>query len=193
MPAGIRVSALATAAAPGTFYVIEGGVSKKIVLGTAAVRNTGTSGATVPLLNTANTWSAAQVFDLITATENSNAGAYFGRILMQNPAGTVRRMLRVRTADNALELVNQANTVITHTLGNAGELSTTGAVDTAANYRVASVQVVGARKTGWATATGTPTRTTFATGSVTLPQLAERVKALIDDLHATAGHGLIGA
>lgn len=34
----------------------------------------------------------------------------------------------------------------------------------------------------WATATGTATRTTFATGSVTLPQLAERVKALIDDL-----------
>lgn len=32
--------------------------------------------------------------------------------------------------------------------------------------------------------TGTATRTTFATGSVTLPQLAERVKALIDDLRA---------
>lgn len=30
--------------------------------------------------------------------------------------------------------------------------------------------------------TGTATRTTFDTGSVTLPQLAERVKALIDDL-----------
>lgn len=36
--------------------------------------------------------------------------------------------------------------------------------------------------TGWDAATGTATRTTFATGSVTLPQLAERVKALIDDL-----------
>lgn len=34
----------------------------------------------------------------------------------------------------------------------------------------------------WAAATGTATRTTFATGSVTLSQLAERVKALIDDL-----------
>ena len=48
------------------------------------------------------------------------------------------------------------------------------------------------RRTGWATATGTATRTTFDTTTVTLPQLAERVKALIDDLHATAGHGLIG-
>lgn len=62
----------------------------------------------------------------------------------------------------------------------------------ASHYKVGTNQVLGARKTGWATATGTATRTTFATGSVTLAQLAERVKALIDDLHATAGHGLIG-
>lgn len=33
-----------------------------------------------------------------------------------------------------------------------------------------------------AAATGTETRTTFATGSVTLPQLAERVAALLADL-----------
>lgn len=33
------------------------------------------------------------------------------------------------------------------------------------------------------------TRTTFATSTVTLQQLAERMKALIDDLTA---HGLIG-
>ncbi len=37
-----------------------------------------------------------------------------------------------------------------------------------------------------AAATGTLTRTTFATGSVTLPQLAERVAALTADLK-TAG------
>jgi len=33
-----------------------------------------------------------------------------------------------------------------------------------------------------AAATGTETRTTFATGSVTLPQLAERFAALLADL-----------
>jgi len=53
-----------------------------------------------------------------------------------------------------------------------------------------STQVISGRRTGWAAPTGTATRTTFATGSVTLPQLAERVKALIDDLTT---HGLIGA
>jgi len=36
--------------------------------------------------------------------------------------------------------------------------------------------------TGWAAATGTANRTTFATSTVTTAQLAERVKALIDDL-----------
>ncbi|MDX0297972.1 hypothetical protein GOC49_04480 [Sinorhizobium meliloti] len=47
-----------------------------------------------------------------------------------------------------------------------------------------------AKPTGWGAPTGTATRTTFATGTVTTAQLAERVKALIDDL---TSYGLIGA
>jgi hypothetical protein len=35
---------------------------------------------------------------------------------------------------------------------------------------------------GWAAATGTATRTTFVTSTVTLENLAQRVKALVDDL-----------
>lgn len=58
---------------------------------------------------------------------------------------------------------------------------------------VQSSRVLSTRKTGWSTATGTATRTTFATSTVTTEQLAERVKALIDDLDSTAGHGLIGS
>ena len=58
--------------------------------------------------------------------------------------------------------------------------------------RIAGTAILGARKTGWTVATGTATRTAFDTSTVTLPQLAERVKAIIDDLHSTAGHGLIG-
>lgn len=59
----------------------------------------------------------------------------------------------------------------------------------AGGYKTNALQVLGARRTGWAAPSGTATRTTFATGSVTLPQLAERVKALIDDFIA---HGAIG-
>lgn len=51
-------------------------------------------------------------------------------------------------------------------------------------------RVVTVQMSGWTAATGTPTRTTFDTTTVTLTQLAERVKALIDD---SLAHGLIGA
>jgi hypothetical protein len=40
------------------------------------------------------------------------------------------------------------------------------------------------KRSGWTAATGTPTRTTFVTSTVTTAQLAEHVKALIDDLLA---------
>lgn len=51
-------------------------------------------------------------------------------------------------------------------------------------------KVVGERVTGWGTPSGTATRSSFATSSVTLSALAERVKALIDDLKT---HGLLGS
>lgn len=68
-----------------------------------------------------------------------------------------------------------------------------GSFDVATAYKVAGTQVVAARRTGWTAATGTASRGTFATGTVTLNGaggLAEHVKALIDDLIA---HGVIGA
>lgn len=52
-------------------------------------------------------------------------------------------------------------------------------------------QVVFGRRTGWTAPTGTSTRTGFATSTVTLQQLAEHVKALLEDLGSTSGHGLI--
>ena len=61
----------------------------------------------------------------------------------------------------------------------------------ATSFVVGTNQVVSSRKSGWTAPTGTATRTTFATSTVTLSQLAETVKALIDDL--TTHHGLIGA
>lgn len=86
----------------------------------------------------------------------------------------------------------EGNILINSTSG-AGRLSVAGNIqltDTADSYKVGTNNVVGSRKTGWAAPTGTATRTTFATSSVTTEQLAERVKALIDDL---TSHGLIGA
>lgn len=64
------------------------------------------------------------------------------------------------------------------------------AVSIAGTLRINGTQVAAARRTGWATPAGTASRASFDTANVTTQQLAERVKALIDDL---AAHGLIGA
>lgn len=70
-------------------------------LGTAAVVNTGTSGATIPLLNAVNTWSAIQTFSAIpvvnissgiggiTLTSNQGGGNYGSYITMQDGANSV--------------------------------------------------------------------------------------------------------
>lgn len=57
------------------------------------------------------------------------------------------------------------------------------------SFIVGANQVVAARRTGWTAWTGNATRTTFATSTATLVNVAEAVKALVDDLIA---HGLIG-
>jgi hypothetical protein len=69
-------------------------------------------------------------------------------------------------------------------------LDVAGDINTSEQYLVDGTQVVSNRGTGWEAATGTATRTTFATSTVNTAQLAQRVKALIDDLTT---HGLIGA
>jgi len=54
-------------------------------LGTASIANTGTSGATVPLLNAANTWSAMQTF-----TGASQGTINFAQVGVGAPTGTTR-------------------------------------------------------------------------------------------------------
>jgi hypothetical protein len=68
--------------------------------------------------------------------------------------------------------------------GTAATLNVIGQIDNS------GTKVVGSRQTGWGAPTGTATRSTFATSTVTLSELAERLHALIDDLTT---HGLIGS
>jgi hypothetical protein len=81
------------------------------------------------------------------------------------------------------------STSVTGTLGTAALpwpaaylTATTGAV------YVGGTKVVGARDTGWTASTGTALKGAFATGTATLVQTAQRVKAIEDALRA---HGLI--
>lgn len=68
-------------------------------------------------------------------------------------------------------------------------LSVTGNADVGGVYRIDGVKVVSNRVSGWVAPTGATSRASFDAGTVTLSQLAQRVKALIDDL---TNHGLIG-
>jgi hypothetical protein len=99
------------------------------------------------------------------------------------------------TTNYGLYVDNQTAGVTNYAIyTNAGFVRFGGSIIMASgtNISLFGSQILAARKTGWSTATGTKTRTTFVTDSVTLPELAARVGALIDDLHNTAGHGLIG-
>ncbi|EJE0742468.1 phage head-binding domain-containing protein [Escherichia coli] len=53
-------------------------------------------------------------------------------------------------------------------------------------------QVISERRTGWGSPTGTVSRAAFNSGTITHEDLAKVVAALIQDLHASTGHGLIG-
>lgn len=52
-------------------------------------------------------------------------------------------------------------------------------------------RVLTSPRPGWGVPTGTADRTTFDTSSITVGDLAKRVKALIEDLHANAGMGIL--
>ncbi len=105
-----------------------------------------------------------------------------------NPADSVG----IYGSGGALRLTTNAEPGVTRGTIRAEVTDAGFNVFTGHTYQLDGVQVVGPRKIGWTPATGVATRTAFDTATVTLPGLAERVKALIDDLHGTAGHGLIG-
>lgn len=76
------------------------------------------------------------------------------------------------------------------TIGGLASLGVAGDADISGGYKVAGTKIAGTRRTGWGTPTGTASRAAFDSGSASTVQLAQRLKALIDDLTA---HGLIGA
>lgn len=155
-------------------------------LGTAATQNTGTSGANVPLLNGTNTWSAGQTFSTTATFGNASIG-----VQVSSSGG-----IEIYATTPLIDFKNNAADdydvrIIQVGAGGLAIDTTAGGVVTLNNpLSIGSSQVVSTRVTGWGAATGTATRTTFATSTVTTAQLAERVKALIDDLIT---HGLIGA
>lgn len=103
-------------------------------------------------------------------------------------------------------IYNDASNNVRNVLGsgawiwrNSGDTTSLASIDSSGNFdlqaggvvRISGTQVVGARDTGWTAMTGSPDKATaYATGTVTLAQLAGRVAFLQAALTA---HGLIGS
>ena len=128
----------------------------------------------------------------LTASQPALGGHFFnsqGVALYANSSNSNSNILGLRQAGANVVHLGYDSTEgfrISDSAGNLRHGMTLGATPA---YRLNGLQVLTTRRTGWSIATGTATRSTFATSTVTTAQLAERVKALIDDLTA---HGLIG-
>jgi len=134
-----------------------------------------------------NTASREEIDSHVAGVLNisSRAGTHFYMDTDNNAAANVKQVIFY---SNATRAAGTATEVASLTDG--GAFSCTGNINTSGIFSVDSTQVVSNRVTGWGAPSGTATRTTFDTTTVTTEQLAERVHALIDDLTT---HGLIGA
>ena len=115
-----------------------------------------------------------------TGTGITSVGAYPFRLLVNSVEA-----MRLHSATQNVSIGTTADDGL-------NKLQVNGSVSASTSYKVNNVQVLTARKTGWTVATGTALRSGFDTATATVTQVAQALKGLIDDLHSTAGHGLIG-
>lgn len=201
---GAGTAALATFTVAGRALVDAADAAAQratLGLGTAATQATGTSGANVPLLNGTNSWASAQSFSghvICGARVSAAAGGIFGGVIAARNVdgitfqyyGGVGYILPITVAGAAMPLSIGGSQVGINISGGDRVTIDSSAANFIVPIQYAGNQVVSARRAGWSAASGTASRSSFATATVTTAELAERVKALIDDLSA---HGLIGA
>lgn len=116
------------------------------------------------------------------------AGATINLTWSDAPYVTVAATQAFRVLDSSgaadLFLVDVGSSFATLT----GDLTVTGGA-TAGSYLVGANQVLGGRRTGWGTVSGTLSRAAFNSGAASTTQVAQTLAALLTDLIA---HGLIG-
>ena len=128
----------------------------------------------------------------VTATQSATGGHVFnsqGVALFANSSNSNGNILGLRHAGANMVHLGYDSTEGFRVADSAGTVRHGMTLGATPAYRMNGLQVLTTRRTGWSAPTGTATRSTFATSTVTTAQLAERVKALIDDLTA---HGLVG-
>lgn len=87
-------------------------------------------------------------------------------------------------ANNTLLIKNNAGVITQITVANNRIIARLATGEIKAITAAELIGMIFPANTGWGAPTGTATKTTFVTSTVTLSQLAERVKALTDALMA---------
>lgn len=156
---------------------------------------TGTSGSNVFLISAADGFKqtgASTVAQLVNGKLTVTLGTQVTTVdavkIQAKTGANFDWLLASGTNGSFLDLRNLAN--VSKVFITAGADDASGpAIDVAGPYKVSGLQVMGARKTGWSAPTGSSAKTSFDTSTVTVSELAQRVKAVLDDL---ISHGLIG-
>jgi len=129
----------------------------------------------------------------VNSADNFDSSQCPGRMVFQTTAsGSTTLTTRMMIRENGNVQIASPASDTGEKLQVNGDAYIQGVVNikTGNTFQVNGVDVIGARKTGWGTPTGTLSRAAFDQSTVTLPQLAQRVAALVTDL---LSHGLIGA
>lgn len=123
---------------------------------------------------------------------NGSARSIFNMSIYANAGQTVWSGTAFSTGGTEYATITGYDTdAVANVTETYGKLDGILSIDLASGGTVSvdGTQVLRGRLATWAAPTGTSTRSTFATSTVTTEQLAERVKAIYEDL---ASHGLIG-
>jgi sporulation protein YlmC with PRC-barrel domain len=208
--AAIGLSKLATGALPSAITVasanlVDGTIVNADINAAAAIDLSKLATGALP---TAITVASANLVDgtIVNDDISASAGIVDTKLATISTAGKVSNSATTATSANTANAivardgsgnfsagqVTASTARIGASAGSTYALEVDGNANLAAGgaYRIGNTKIIEARKTGWSDPTGTASRATFATSTVTTEQLAQRLKALIDDL---TSHGLIGA
>jgi hypothetical protein len=127
---------LATVATTGAYDDLSGAPT----LGTAAAENTGVSGATIPLLNAANTWSAAQTFGNVVIAQGTitDPAAMISGTVTWNDAADTFTGWKLNVTDTASAAASmfvdfQVASVSIASITKGGTITTNGNINSSGN------------------------------------------------------------
>lgn len=152
------------------------------------------------IVPTSGTWADGEVMNVVGPSSNSIGGIRFSggnmKYALRTDEATFSEVSAIILGKNHfIRWGSDGSSNVGITAGSSiftiqnGVLNISDPISTQ-GIQISSTRVLCERKTGWTAPSGTATRTSFSTSTATVEEVAERLKALIDDL---ISHGMIGA